>query len=221
MLSCYSFMRRLKLDNHTRVFTGIITESNSGQQRVVLKIKLLGLSSDTNHEDTQTYHPSREVVIISPNVEVQIEGDSDRIEIPTPLGLMLSSLPVGIKIAFTGTSCDPSTKHKKNPLSIADNDRIMLDSQYLEVIGFNSTIAKRVLKHQKSQEKEKKRHEKWKKKFYEETFLKKLRVKLSPFFPKWLIRGVIITVIGGLILLVFGDSIADFIRKLIFDNYEE
>ena len=50
---------------------------------------------------------------------------------------------------------------------------------------------------------------------------KKPWVKLRPFFPKWFIRGVIITVVGGLILLVFGGTIADFIKKLIFDNYEK
>ena len=214
-------MRNLKLDNHTRVFTGIIARSNYGKQRTVLDIELLGLSSATNYENTQIYHPSRKIVIISPNVKVQIAGDSERIEIPTPLGLMLSSLPVGIKIAFTGKSYDPSIKHEKNPLSIEDNDRIILDNEYLEVIEFNSTIARKVLKHQVSEEKKKKSHEEWKKKFYGDTFFKKLSVKLSPFFPKWL-QGLIVAVIGGLIvgfiLLVFGDSIKQLFSIIMKDK---
>ena len=141
----------------------------------------------------------------------------ERIEIPTSLGFTLSSLPVGIKIAFTGEPYDPYLKEKKDPLSIADQDRIKLDNQYLELIGFNSTIARNVLKHQVSEEKDQKRREKRRKNFYGETFLKKLWGKLSPFFPKWLIQGVIVGVIVGLILLVFGDSIKD----LFFYNSEK
>ena len=54
------------------------------------------------------------------------------------------------------------------------------------------------------------------KKLHEEPFFNKLLDKLSPYFPGWLVKGVIVTVIGtfigGTILLMFGESI----KKIIF-----
>ena len=229
---CPVFMRELKLDSYTRVFTGIITQSKPDLRTAVLDIELLGLSSAKNHEDTQIYSPSRKVVIVSRNVKVSIEGNPEGFKIPTPLGVILSSLPIGTKIAFTGKPYDPYIKQKKDPLSIEDRDRIVLDNQYLEVVGFNSTIAKNVLNHQVSQEKDQKSHAKWRKKLYGETIFKKLSDrfpiftelsnKLSPFFGHWFVKGVAITVAGGIILfilnIIFGDLIKELINTYIFKN---
>ncbi len=198
MLFCSDFMSRLKLDNHTRVFTGIIARSNYGNLRVVLDIELLGLSSAKEYEDTEIYHPSRKVVIISDFVNKCKNNPNG---IPTSLGVMISSLPVGIKIAFTGKPYDPYIKHVKDPLSIADEDRIVLDNQYLEVVGYNSTIARNVLKHQVSQENDQKHHEKWRKKFYGKTLWARLSRKMSIFLPKWLRH--VLTIAFIVVALIF------------------
>ena len=56
------------------------------------------------------------------------------------------------------------------------------------------------------------------KKLHEKPFFEKLLDKLSPYLPEWLVKGVIVTVIGGvivgIILLVFGESIKEIILAI-------
>ena len=198
-------MENLKLDKHTRIFTGVIIKGNrSTSGTAVLDIELTSLSSE-KFEALTPYHPSKKVVIISKKEKVPIKGNPDGYELTTSLGVILNSLPVGMKIAFTGKVYDRYGKQVKDPLSVRDEDRIFLDSQYLEVIEFNSIIAKKVLKHQVSEEKDREGFEKSRKKRNGETLPAKLSSKLSSVFPKWFIRfiqGVAITVAGGLALLL-------------------
>lgn len=49
------------------------------------------------------------------------------------------------------------------------------------------------------------------KKLHEEPFFNKLLDKLSPYVPGWLVKGVIVTFIGGLMVYMFGESIKNFI----------
>ena len=72
-------------------------------------------------------------------------------------------------------------------------------------------------KEREAKEKERKAKEEAQrlKKLHEEPFFNKLLDKLSPYVPEWLVKGVIIAVIGtfigGVLLLMFGESIKNFI----------
>ena len=106
---CTIFMRNLKLDKHTRIFTGVIERNKSMDGTAILRIELTSLSSE-NFEAFTPYHPSKKVVIISKKEKVPIKGNPDGYELTTSLGVILNSLPVGMKIAFTGRVYDPYGK---------------------------------------------------------------------------------------------------------------
>ena len=139
-----------------------------------------------------------------------LKGIPNGYKLTTSLGVILNSLPIGMKIAFTGKVYDPYGRRVKDPLSAKDEDRIFLDNQYLEVIEFNSAVAKKVLKHQKTQEKDRKDFEKRKKKRQGETLPAKLSRRLSSVFPKWFVRGVAIAIAASLIVFMLLKLITPF-----------
>ena len=207
---CTTFMNNLKLDKHTRIFTGVIKKgTGSTNGTAVLHIELTSLSSE-KYEAFTPYHPRKKVVIISKKERVPLKGIPNGYKLTTSLGVILNSLPIGMKIAFTGKVYDPYGRRVKDPLSAKDEDRIFLDNQYLEVIEFNSAVAKKVLKHQKTQEKDRKDFEKRKKKRQGETLPAKLSRRLSSVFPKWFVRGVAIAVAASLIVFMLLKLITPF-----------
>lgn len=74
----------------------------------------------------------------------------------------------------------------------------------------------------REKKREEKKHKRENTKRAVQTFFKGLLTKFSPYIDNWLVKGVIVTVIGGVIvgaiLLVFGDSIKNFILAIIQDS---
>ncbi|MDE0637882.1 MAG: hypothetical protein OXI43_18745 [Candidatus Poribacteria bacterium] len=216
------FKSKLELDYYTRIFTGIITKHRKPETvTALLEIELLSVSPPEDYEKSYPFKLSRKnVVIISTGEKISSEGEIERRDEIPNLGIVLYSLPVGTKIAFTGHPYKPTDLNIKiNPQS-NEEYRIELNNQYLEVVGFNSTIAKKILAHQIAKEKEEREYEKRKNKRNRQTLFQKFSDRLSPYINNpyinnWLVKGVIVTVLGGLILTillwVFGDSIKKFI----------
>ena len=209
----YTFRSKLKLDDYNRIFVGIIRSHNADYNTAIFTIDITDVSSPTKYDELYPFSPPKKNIFgISPRKRILNESHTKEDNLVTPIGVALHSIPIGTKIAFSGYAYNQNYKNKIDPQSMTENSRVALDNQYLEVVGFNSTIAKKVLKHQQREAKDDKDLATWLKKLDEKPFFEKLLDKLSPYLPEWLVKpvivGVIVTVIGGIILLMFGESIA-------------
>ena len=211
----YTFMSKLELDKYNRIFVGIIRSHNADYNTAIFTIDITDVSSPTKYDELYPFNPPKKNMYgISPRKRILNESDTKEDYLVTPIGVALHSIPIGTKIAFSGYAYNQNYKNKIDPQSMTENSRVALDNQYLEVVGFNSTIAKDIFKHRKKQERDEKSHNKWIKELNEETFFQKLSKKISPYLPEWLVKPVIGGVILSIILWVFGEPIKKIISAI-------